>query len=74
MGRDSIRYVVVCFSLYSDKSLLYRKCSNVEEILDSVKKCIEKGAHVMSIRMFIEVEKSGSEKERMSLMKFLNSK
>ena len=74
MGRDSIRYVVVCFSLYSDKSLLYRRCSSVEEILDSVRKCVEKGAHVMSIRMYIPNAEDEKGKEKPTLLRFLNSK
>jgi len=61
-SRDSVRYVVVCFSLYSDKALLYRKCRSLGEILDSVKKCVEKNAHVMSIRMYID-ESTKSERK-----------
>ena len=51
---EKVRYVVVCFSLYRDRAIYYRKCRSVEELLESVRKCVEKQAHVMSIRMYIE--------------------
>jgi hypothetical protein len=59
---ERVRYVVVCFSLYRDRAIYYRKCQSTEEILDSVRKCVEKGAHVMSIRMYIE-RKEGDDYE-----------
>ena len=46
-------WVVVCFSLYQKKSLLYRECETFIEIYDSIKKCIEKDAHIISIRQFL---------------------
>jgi hypothetical protein len=46
-------WVVVCFSLYQKKSLLYKECETFIEIYDSIKKCIEKDAHIICIRQFL---------------------
>ena len=53
-SEEKVRYVVVCFSLYRDRAIYYRKCQSTDEILDSVRKCVEKQSHVISIRMYIE--------------------
>jgi len=76
MGKgDNIKYVVVCFSLYQDRAIHYRKCNSVDEMLDSVKKCVEKQAHVMSIRMYIPTSENEDEKgkEKATLLRFLNA-
>jgi hypothetical protein len=46
-------YVVVCFSLYQKKSLLYEECETPMEIHDAVRKCLQKNAHIISIRQYI---------------------
>jgi hypothetical protein len=46
-------YIVVCFSLYQKKSLLYEECETPVEIHDAVRKCIQKDAHIISIRQYI---------------------
>jgi hypothetical protein len=46
-------WVVVCFSLYQKKSLLYKECETFIEIYDSIKKCIERDAHIISVRQFL---------------------
>jgi hypothetical protein len=46
-------YVVVCFSLYQKKSLLYEECETPTEIHDAVRKCVQKDAHIISIRQYI---------------------
>ena len=46
-------YVVVCFSLYQKKSLLYKECETSIEIYDTVRKCLQKNAHYISIRQYL---------------------
>jgi lipoate synthase len=46
-------YVVVCFSLYQKKSLLYEECETPVEIHDAVRKCLQKDAHIISIRQYL---------------------
>jgi len=46
-------YVVVCFSLYQKKSLLYKECETPMEIHDAVRKCLQKDAHYISIRQYL---------------------
>jgi hypothetical protein len=46
-------YVVVCFSLYQKKSLLYEECEAPTEIHDAVRKCVQKDAHIISIRQYM---------------------
>jgi hypothetical protein len=46
-------YVVVCFSLYQKKSLLYEECETPMEIHDAVRKCLQKNAHIINIRQYM---------------------
>ena len=46
-------YVVVCFSLYQKKSLLYEECETTMEVHDAVRKCLQKDAHYISIRQYL---------------------
>jgi len=46
-------YVVVCFSLYQKKSLLYEECETPMEIHDAVRKCLQKDAHIINIRQYL---------------------
>jgi len=46
-------YIVVCFSLYQKKSLLYEECETTMEIHDAVRKCLQKNAHIISIRQYM---------------------
>jgi len=46
-------YIVVCFSLYQKKSLLYEECETPMEIHDAVRKCVQKDAHIISIRQYL---------------------
>jgi len=46
-------YVVVCFSLYQKKSLLYKECETPMEIHDAVRKCLQKDAHIINIRQYL---------------------
>jgi len=46
-------YIVVCFSLYQKKSLLYEECETTMEIHDAVRKCLQKNAHIINIRQYM---------------------
>jgi len=46
-------YIVVCFSLHQKKSLLYEECETPMEIHDAVRKCLQKDAHIISIRQYL---------------------
>jgi hypothetical protein len=52
-----VRYVVVCFSLYMKNSLVYGEARSTSEIHKLVDKCVERGAHVISIRAYLKEEK-----------------
>jgi len=51
--RNYNRYVIVCFSLYRKNAMLYRDSSDPDVLANYLKKCIEMGADVISIRKYL---------------------
>jgi len=51
--RNYSRYVIVCFSLHKKNALLYRDSSNLNALVNYLRKCVEMDVDVISIRKYI---------------------
>jgi len=51
--RNYDRYVIVCFSLNKKNALLYRDSSDPDVLANYLRKCVEMGADVISIRKYL---------------------